>query len=67
MDLKGRRIAKQLTQGQVAERVGLARESYTNIENGIRMPSVSVAKKLGEVLGFPWVEIFEDQEVQHDD
>ena len=36
MDLKSIREAKQMTQSQVAEKVGIARESYTNIENGVR-------------------------------
>ncbi len=62
MDLKSKREAKQLTQSQVAEKVGIARESYTNIENGVRRPSVGVAQKIGAVLDFPWVMLFEESE-----
>ncbi len=62
MDLKKMREAKQLTQTQVAEAVGIARESYTNIENGVRRPSVKVAMRLGDVLDFKWALLFEDDE-----
>lgn len=62
MDLKKIREAKHMTQGQVAERCGIARESYTNIENGVRRPSVGVAQRLGTVLDFPWANLFEDPE-----
>lgn len=60
MDLKSIREAKQMTQSQVAEKVGIARESYTNIENGVRRPSVGVAQKIGAVLDFPWAMLFEE-------
>lgn len=62
MDLKGLREAKHMTQGQVADAVGIARESYTNIENGIRNPSVKVARRLGSVLEFDWCQLYEDDQ-----
>ena len=60
MLLKEKREAKKMTQSQVAQAVGIARESYTNIENGARRPSVQVAQKLGAVLDFNWPDLFED-------
>lgn len=59
MLLKEKREAKKMTQSQVAQAVGIARESYTNIENGARRPSVQVAQKLGAVLDFYWPDLFE--------
>ncbi|MBR3544706.1 MAG: helix-turn-helix transcriptional regulator [Oscillospiraceae bacterium] len=53
-----------MTQAQVAAEIGIARESYTNIENGVRKPSVKVAMRLGAVLGFDWVEIYADDDDQ---
>lgn len=62
MDLKQVRKKAGLTQEDVARAVEVARESYTNIENGVRRPSVRVAKKLGKALGFDWSELFETDE-----
>lgn len=62
MNLKEKRKAKQLTQYAVAERAGIARETYTNIENGVRRPSVCVAQKLGSILGFSWTEFYTESD-----
>lgn len=67
MDLKAIREAKHMTQEQVATQAGIARESYTNIENGARRPSVRVAKLLGQILGFDWVELYDDDDQQSTD
>lgn len=61
MDLKKIRESRKMTQSQVADKAGIARESYTNIENGVRRPSVKVARRIGIVLGFDWTELFDDQ------
>lgn len=37
-------------------------ESYIGkIENGVRNPSVQIAMKLGEVLGFDWTRFFDEK------
>lgn len=53
-DFKIRRVTKGLTQGQLAEQIGVSRSHITRIEKGDIKPSVSVAKRLGQALGVDW-------------
>ncbi|WP_078428800.1 helix-turn-helix transcriptional regulator [Alkalihalobacterium alkalinitrilicum] len=50
-----------LSQEFVAAESGISRGAYSNIENGKRDPSVTVAKNIGKVLGFDWTIFFEDK------
>lgn len=52
------RVQQNMTHEQVAELVGIDRSWYTKIENGTT-PSVKVAKKIGEILNFPWANFFD--------
>ncbi|MFC0525814.1 helix-turn-helix transcriptional regulator [Pontibacillus salicampi] len=54
------RKKQQLTQAEVAERVGIARTTYSMIENGERGATVKNAKKIAQVLGFHWTIFFEE-------
>lgn len=56
------RKANNLSQYEVARRVGIAAPSYYNIETGKRNPSVPTAQKIASVLGFDWTEFFEKEE-----
>lgn len=56
--LNDRRVEKGLTQEKVAQCVGIARAYYTEIENGVKTPSPSVAQKLAQVLDFDWTIFF---------
>ncbi|UHA74988.1 helix-turn-helix transcriptional regulator [Paenibacillus sp. 481] len=47
------------TQIEVAKMSLIQRSSYSNIENGRRMPSVSVAMRIGQALNFEWTRFFE--------
>ena len=58
-DFKIRRVIKGLTQGQLAEQIGVSRSHITRIEKGDIKPSVPVAKKLGQVLEVDWKFFFE--------
>lgn len=60
MYLKSARKKCGLTQREVADKTGLARASYSNIEKGKRKPSVSAAKRIAAVLGFDWTEFFQE-------
>jgi transcriptional regulator with XRE-family HTH domain len=40
--------------------VQITQPSYSNIEMGKRNPSVDAAKKIANVLGFPWARFYED-------
>ena len=58
MDLKKLRKAKRLRQIDLAEAAQISQSLVTQIETGIRKPSVKVAKRIAEVLGFDWTEFF---------
>jgi DNA-binding XRE family transcriptional regulator len=49
-DLIERRKELGLTQEQVAEKSGITRAYYTNIEAGRKDPSMGVAKKIADAL-----------------
>lgn len=49
-----KRKEKGLTQEEVAIRAGIARTTYAMIEQGNRDPSVPVAKRIADVIGFEW-------------
>jgi transcriptional regulator with XRE-family HTH domain len=61
--LKTLRIAKGYTQSEVAEIVGIKRNSYGNIEVGVRRPSPEVAKRIGKALDFDWTLFYADPEI----
>jgi putative transcriptional regulator len=65
--LKELRLQRGLTQNSVAERCEIERSYYTMIESGIRTPSVTVAKSIGDAIGFEWTIFFENQgnEMKH--
>jgi putative transcriptional regulator len=55
------RESKDMTHEVVANLTGISRQYYSMIENGERNPSVVVAKRIAEVLGFNWIIFFEIQ------
>jgi len=59
IDLRG-----ELTQEEVASRAGISRGAYSNIENGKRDPSVSMAKRIASVLDFDWMIFFKEDCVE---
>ncbi|MHC1772982.1 MAG: helix-turn-helix transcriptional regulator [Flexilinea sp.] len=61
IDLKEQRNQKKLTQSELAQKIGTTRPTITRYETGVRRPSVTVAKKIADVLGFDWTLFFEDQ------
>lgn len=61
MIVKDKRKEKGLTQTELARQVDVAQSMICNIENGLRVPSVSVAKRIGAVLGFNWALLFENE------
>lgn len=53
------RKEKRKTQCEVAFLTGISQSHYAAIENGVRKPSVGLAKKISSVLGFPWTQFYE--------
>lgn len=45
----------------IANQVGISQNHLSNIESGIRRPSVKVAKRIAAVLGIDWTEFFQDE------
>lgn len=58
--LKKAREKASLNHQEVADGAGITRSYYTNIENGIKTPSVKAAKSIANVLKFPWENFFAD-------
>ena len=54
------RKAKNLTQGELAEAIGISQMSLSSYEQGIRNPKPQLAKKIAKVLGFDWTKFYED-------
>jgi putative transcriptional regulator len=49
--LREAREAKGLTQAQLAEAIGVSRKTVNTVENGVFVPSTTIALKLGRALG----------------
>lgn len=61
VDLRKIREAAGITQEQLAEKVGVIRQTISNIECGLSSPSIPTAKAIAEVLEFDWVEFYTDE------
>jgi putative transcriptional regulator len=56
--LRGLRANHDLTQAALAERVGVSRKTINTVENGIFVPSTTLALRLARALGCAVEEIF---------
>ena len=56
--LKERRAELEITQAELAERVGVTRKTVNTVENGIFTPSTILALKLAESLGLSVEQLF---------
>lgn len=52
------REAAGLTQGQLAEAIGVSRKTINTVENGVFVPSTLIALKLARALGRPVEDLF---------
>lgn len=53
------RRQKGYTQEDVAKLVRISRVAYNRIERGKMNPSIPVAKKIGEVVGMEWPDLYD--------
>ena len=60
--LKEIRLNAKKTMKDIATEADISECYYSQIESGARDASVTVAKKIANVLGFPWEKFFEDGE-----
>lgn len=58
IDLRQKREFHKMTQGELAEKVGVSRQAISHVECAITRPTVENAKKLAEILGFHWTEFY---------
>lgn len=56
--LSGKRNEKGFTQQEIADKIGVSRQYYNDLENKKRQPSVNTAKKIGEILDVDWTIFF---------
>jgi putative transcriptional regulator len=54
-----RLAAADMTQGQLADRIGVTRQTVNAIEQGKYSPSLEVAFKISRVFGVPLEEVFQ--------
>lgn len=59
--LQQERVKVNKTQEDVAIAAGIKRPYYTQIESGVRRPSVEVAQKIANCIGFNWVLFFDNK------
>ena len=58
--LKIMRTNAGLTQMQLAEKIGIAKQNYNSLERGSRPISMMMAKKLADALGTSYTMFYED-------
>lgn len=58
LTLKSARVNVGLTQEEAAEKLGISVASLANYEKGRTFPDVPVIKKIEDVYGIPYSELF---------
>ena len=61
VNLKEKREAKNMSQQQLADAVGISRQAISNIEIGTAKPDVKHAIIIGRMLDFNWVLFYDDE------
>jgi putative transcriptional regulator len=56
--LREERERLQLTQAELAEKIGVSRKTINTVENGVFIPSTVLALKLAKALGKPIEKLF---------
>lgn len=54
------RKAKNLSQQELAQAIGISQISLSTYEQGTRTPKPRTAKKIARVLSFDWTKFYED-------
>ena len=58
------RRKQNITQGELADRVGVRRETIVRLERGQYNPSLKLAYEIANVFGVPIEEVFQFSEVE---
>lgn len=64
-NVRARRLELGLTVQQMAERLGVSQPSYTQIEMGRRVPTLSVVERVSQALGIAAAALLMPREVRH--
>ncbi len=64
--LRRQRLLADMTQQELAERVGVTRQTILSIEKGKYMPSVGLALRLAEAFGVTVESLFQLNKESHD-
>ena len=56
-----REIRGYTSQAEIAHACDISQQLYSAIEVGKSRPSVETAKKIADILGFPWTRFYEDE------
>jgi putative transcriptional regulator len=62
VNMRAKREAKNMSQQQLADAVGISRQAISNIELGTAKPDVKHAIIIGRVLEFNWVLFYDDED-----
>lgn len=60
IDLREARTKMNMTQQELADKVGVVRQTISMIEQGVNKPSIELAKRIGEVLKIKWYLFFKE-------
>ncbi len=61
-DMAKRRKEKKMTQAELAAVLGVSQRMIAACEAGERRPSVDLAQRIGQQLGIPWTDFYEEGE-----
>lgn len=64
--IRGYRLQKGMSQGDIEKRTGLLRCYLSRVENGHTVPSLDTLKKIAGALDLPMGQFFADEPVPHD-
>ena len=63
--IKVLRAQNNLTQEELAQKIGISRQALSNIENNKVQPSGKVVIKIANIFGIPAEQIFFEDDVMH--
>ena len=61
MRMREARELANMTQKELAERIGVSVVTICRYETGKRTPNVRIAKRIGKILCVPWFEIIDNK------
>ena len=61
-NLRKARLAKKLSQKELADELGVTTATISRYESGERKLPVEIAKRIAEILGVDWYTLFDEEE-----